>query len=104
MKRTFFLIELVLAVLVLSFIFSTVAVFYRQIYSNYESLELFERLYRLEDEFFQTARLREIILQTDALKNLNLNEKILNDGLFELRGLEAVGQDYKALFYDEKNF
>lgn len=102
MKAAFSLLELVFAIVILSFVFSSASVFYRQIYKNYETLELFERLYGLEKRLFYHSGARGIVLQTDELKDVRLDEKSMSDGLFEFKKLDASGQGYEGYFYDEK--
>lgn len=104
MKRSFSLLELIFAIVILSFIFSTSLIFYQQIYKNYEPLGLFERLYKLEEKLFKAPNIKEIILQTDSLNKISLSEKSANDGLFEFKMINPKGQEYRKYFYDEKDF
>lgn len=104
MKRSFSLLELIFAIVILSFVFSTSSIFYRQIYKNYEPLSLFERLYKLEEKLLQATNTREIILKIDNLNKISLNEKSISDGLFEFKTISPKEQEYRKYFYDEKDF
>lgn len=52
MKKAFILIESISAITIISLIFIGIFYYYIQLYKNYENLNIFERLYKLQEELY----------------------------------------------------
>lgn len=72
MKKAFILIESISAITIISLIFIGIFYYYTQLYKNYENLNIFERLYKLQEELYEKPIFKTIILQTSALKPIVL--------------------------------
>ncbi|EIP5798010.1 hypothetical protein [Campylobacter jejuni] len=53
MKKAFILIESISAITIISLIFIGIFYYYIQLYKNYENLNIFERLYKLQEELYE---------------------------------------------------
>ncbi|HEG3732629.1 TPA: hypothetical protein SC423_001556 [Campylobacter jejuni] len=69
-----------------------------QLYKNYENLNIFERLYKLQEELYEKPIFKTIILQTSALKPIVLQEQFVNDGIFQFQKLYFQDQNYSVYF------
>ncbi|EJP0226491.1 hypothetical protein NU995_000101 [Campylobacter jejuni] len=82
MKKAFILIESISAITIISLIFIGIFYYYTQLYKNYENLNIFERLYKLQEELYEKPIFKTIILQTSALKPIVLQEQFVNDVVY----------------------
>ncbi|ECP7274902.1 hypothetical protein OLO84_03180 [Campylobacter jejuni] len=98
MKKAFILIESISAIMVISLIFIGIFYYYTQLYKNYENLNIFERLYKLQEELYEKPIFKTIILQTSALKPIVLQEQFVNDGIFQFQKLYFQDQNYSVYF------
>ncbi|HEG3794651.1 TPA: hypothetical protein ACRUL6_000546 [Campylobacter jejuni] len=98
MKKAFILIESISAITILSLIFIGIFYHYTQLYKNYENLNIFERLYKLQEELYEKPIFKTIILQTSALKPIVLQEQFINDGIFQFQKLYFQDQNYSVYF------
>ncbi|HDZ4236117.1 TPA: hypothetical protein RTB14_000108 [Campylobacter jejuni] len=58
MKKAFILIESISAITIISLIFIGIFYYYTQLYKNYENLNIFERLYKLQEELYEKPILK----------------------------------------------
>ncbi|EIE5108210.1 hypothetical protein ACMCVC_000298 [Campylobacter jejuni] len=58
MKKAFILIESISAITIISLIFIGIFYYYIQLYKNYENLNIFERLYKLQEELYEKPILK----------------------------------------------
>lgn len=65
---------------------------------HYENLNIFERLYKLQEELYEKPIFKTIILQTSALKPIVLQEQFVNDGIFQFQKLYFQDQNYSVYF------
>ena len=98
MKKAFILIESISAITIISLIFIGIFYCYIQLYKNYENLNIFERLYKLQEELYEKPIFKTIILQTSALKPIVLQEQFVNDGIFQFQKLYFQDQNYSVYF------
>ncbi|EPW2152613.1 hypothetical protein ACWGU2_000322 [Campylobacter jejuni] len=98
MKKAFILIESISAITIISLIFIGTFYYYIQLYKNYENLNIFERLYKLQEELYEKPIFKTIILQTSALKPIVLQEQFVNDGIFQFQKLYFQDQNYSVYF------
>ncbi|ENK7942976.1 hypothetical protein AB3807_000330 [Campylobacter jejuni] len=98
MKKAFILIESISAITIISLIFIGIFYYYTQLYKNYENLNIFERLYKLQEELYEKPIFKTIILQTSALKPIVLQEQLVNDGIFQFQKLYFQDQNYSVYF------
>ncbi|EAI4098117.1 TPA: hypothetical protein R2A65_000104 [Campylobacter jejuni] len=98
MKKAFILIESISAITIISLIFIGIFYHYTQLYKNYENLNIFERLYKLQEELYEKPIFKTIILQTSALKPIVLQEQFVNDGIFQFQKLYFQDQNYSVYF------
>ncbi|WP_283804338.1 hypothetical protein [Campylobacter jejuni] len=98
MKKAFILIESISAITITSLIFIGIFYYYIQLYKNYENLNIFERLYKLQEELYEKPIFKTIILQTSALKPIVLQEQFVNDGIFQFQKLYFQDQNYSVYF------
>lgn len=98
MKKAFILIESISAITIISLIFIGIFYHYTQLYKNYENLNIFERLYKLQEELYEKPIFKTIILQTSALKPIVLQEQFTNDGIFQFQKLYFQDQNYSVYF------
>ncbi|EOI9447496.1 hypothetical protein ACMYDI_000189 [Campylobacter jejuni] len=98
MKKAFILIESISAITIISLIFIGIFYYYIQLYKNYENLNTFERLYKLQEELYEKPIFKTIILQTSALKPIVLQEQFVNDGIFQFQKLYFQDQNYSVYF------
>lgn len=98
MKKAFILIESISAITVISLIFIGIFYYYTQLYKNYENLNIFERLYKLQEELYEKPIFKTIILQTSALKPIVFQEQFVNDGIFQFQKLYFQDQNYSVYF------
>ncbi|ENT2890731.1 hypothetical protein ACFEWI_000105 [Campylobacter jejuni] len=98
MKKAFILIESIGAITIISLIFIGIFYHYTQLYKNYENLNIFERLYKLQEELYEKPIFKTIILQTSALKPIVLQEQFINDGIFQFQKLYFQDQNYSVYF------
>lgn len=98
MKKAFILIESISAIMIISLIFIGIFYYYTQLYKNYENLNIFERLYKLQEELYEKPIFQTIILQTSALKPIVLQEQFVNDGIFQFQKLYFQDQNYSVYF------
>ncbi|HEC1877308.1 TPA: hypothetical protein R1794_000498 [Campylobacter jejuni] len=98
MKKTFILIESISAITIISLIFIGIFYYYTQLYKNYENLNIFKRLYKLQEELYEKPIVKTIILQTSALKPIVLQEQFVNDGIFQFQKLYFQDQNYSVYF------
>lgn len=98
MKKAFILIESISAITIISLIFIGIFYYYIQLYKNYENLNIFERLYKLQEELYEKPTFKTIILQTSALKPIVLQEQFVNDGIFQFQKLYFQDQNYSVYF------
>ncbi|HEC1888836.1 TPA: hypothetical protein R1805_000061 [Campylobacter jejuni] len=71
------------AITIISLIFIGIFYYYTQLYKNYENLNIFKRLYKLQQELYEKPIFKTIILQTSALKPIVSQEQFVNDGIFQ---------------------
>ncbi|HED0402030.1 TPA: hypothetical protein SF259_000148 [Campylobacter jejuni] len=86
------------AITIISLIFIGIFYYYIQLYKNYENLNIFERLYKLQEELYEKPIFKTIILQTSALKPIVLQEQFVNDGIFQFQKLYFQDQNYSVYF------
>ncbi|EAJ1370236.1 hypothetical protein HVM40_000061 [Campylobacter jejuni] len=98
MKKAFILIESISAITIISLIFIGIFYYYIQLYKNYENLNIFERLYKPQEELYEKPIFKTIILQTSALKPIVLQEQFVNDGIFQFQKLYFQDQNYSVYF------
>ncbi|HFS5120770.1 TPA: hypothetical protein ACV154_000431 [Campylobacter jejuni] len=98
MKKAFILIESISVITIISLIFIGIFYCYTQLYKNYENLNIFERLYKLQEELYEKPIFKTIILQTSALKPIVLQEQFVNDGIFQFQKLYFQDQNYSVYF------
>ncbi|EAL4112574.1 type II secretion system protein [Campylobacter jejuni] len=98
MKKAFILIESISAITIISLILIGIFYYYIQLYKNYENLNIFERLYKLQEELYEKPIFKTIILQTSALKPIVLQEQFVNDGIFQFQKLYFQDQNYSIYF------
>ncbi|HED6049326.1 TPA: hypothetical protein R5V98_001652 [Campylobacter jejuni] len=98
MKKAFILIESISAITIISLIFIGIFYHYTQLYKNYENLNIFERLYKLQEELYEKPIFKTIILQTSVLKPIVLQEQFINDGIFQFQKLYFQDQNYSVYF------
>ncbi|EAK9927401.1 type II secretion system protein [Campylobacter jejuni] len=98
MKKAFILIESISAITIISLIFIGIFYYHIQLYKNYENLNIFERLYKLQEELYEKPIFKTIILQTSALKPIVLQEQFVNDGIFQFQKLYFQDQNYSVYF------
>ncbi|HID0706120.1 type II secretion system protein [Campylobacter jejuni] len=98
MKKAFILIESISVITIISLIFIGIFYYYTQLYKNYENLNIFERLYKLQEELYEKPIFKTIILQTSALKPIVLQEQFVNDGIFQFQKLYFQDQNYSVYF------
>ncbi|AJK71220.1 type II secretion system protein [Campylobacter jejuni] len=98
MKKAFILIESISAITIISLIFIGIFYYYIQLYKNYENLNIFKRLYKLQEELYEKPIFKTIILQTSALKPIVLQEQFVNDGIFQFQKLYFQDQNYSVYF------
>ncbi len=98
MKKAFILIESISAITIISLIFIGIFYYYIQLYKNYENLNIFERLYKFQEELYEKPIFKTIILQTSALKPIVLQEQFVNDGIFQFQKLYFQDQNYSVYF------
>ncbi|HAA2204836.1 hypothetical protein ACNF7I_01295 [Campylobacter jejuni] len=98
MKKAFILIESISAITIISLIFIGIFYYYIQLYKNYENLNIFERLYKLQEKLYEKPIFKTIILQTSALKPIVLQEQFVNDGIFQFQKLYFQDQNYSVYF------
>ncbi|EAB5361278.1 type II secretion system protein [Campylobacter jejuni] len=98
MKKAFILIESISAITIISLILIGIFYYYIQLYKNYENLNIFERLYKLQEELYEKPIFKTIILQTSALKPIVLQEQFVNDGIFQFQKLYFQDQNYSVYF------
>lgn len=98
MKKAFILIESISAITIISLIFIGIFYYYIQLYKNYENLNIFKRLYKLQEELYEKPIFKTIILQTSALKPIVLQEQFINDGIFQFQKLYFQDQNYSVYF------
>ncbi|MBC5857157.1 type II secretion system protein [Campylobacter jejuni] len=98
MKKAFILIESISAIMIISLIFIGIFYYYTQLYKNYENLNIFERLYKLQEELYEKPIFKTIILQTSTLKPIVLQEQFINDGIFQFQKLYFQDQNYSVYF------
>ncbi|EAH9927406.1 hypothetical protein LI592_000947 [Campylobacter jejuni] len=98
MKKAFILIESISAIMIISLIFIGIFYYYTQLYKNYENLNIFKRLYKLQEELYEKPIFKTIILQTSALKPIVLQEQFVNDGIFQFQKLYFQDQNYSVYF------
>ena len=98
MKKAFILIESISAIMIISLIFIGIFYYYTQLYKNYENLNIFERLYKLQEELYEKPIFKTIIFQTSALKPIVLQEQFVNDGIFQFQKLYFQDQNYSFYF------
>ncbi|ECZ3003662.1 type II secretion system protein [Campylobacter jejuni] len=98
MKKAFIFIESISAITIISLIFIGIFYYYTQLYKNYENLNIFERLYKLQEELYEKPIFKTIILQTSALKPIVLQEQFVNDGIFQFQKLYFQDQNYSVYF------
>lgn len=98
MKKAFILIESISAIMIISLIFIGIFYYYTQLYKNYENLNIFERLYKLQKELYEKPIFKTIIFQTSALKPIVLQEQFVNDGIFQFQKLYFQDQNYSVYF------
>ncbi|EOH7631290.1 hypothetical protein ACMCDC_001046, partial [Campylobacter jejuni] len=98
MKKAFILIESISAITIISLIFIGIFYYYTQLYKNYANLNIFERLYKLQEELYEKPIFKTIILQTSALKPIVLQEQFVNDGIFQFQKLYFQDQNYSVYF------
>ncbi|EOJ7853214.1 hypothetical protein ACUYUG_000226 [Campylobacter jejuni] len=97
-EKGFILIESISAITIISLIFIGIFYYYIQLYKNYENLNIFERLYKLQEELYEKPIFKTIILQTSALKPIVLQEQFVNDGIFQFQKLYFQDQNYSVYF------
>ncbi|EOH4269752.1 hypothetical protein ACLQZJ_000633 [Campylobacter jejuni] len=98
MKKAFILIESISAITIISLIFIGIFYYYIQLYKNYENLNIFKRLYKLQEELYEKPIFKTIILQTSALKPIVLQEQFVNNGIFQFQKLYFQDQNYSVYF------
>lgn len=98
MKKAFILIESISAITIISLIFIGIFYYYIQLYKNYENLNIFKRLYKLQEELYEKPIFKTIILQTSASKPIVLQEQFVNDGIFQFQKLYFQDQNYSVYF------
>ncbi len=98
MKKAFILIELVSAMVILAVVFAGIFYYYQQLYKNYENLNLFERLYALENQLYEKPHFKTITLKTSVLNPMKIQEQFVSDGLFQFQKLNFEDQNYTVYF------
>ncbi len=98
MKKAFSLVEVILSMVILAGLFSSFSLYYKQIYKNYEPLNLLQKLYSLEEKLYQNPRSRAQELKILGLKALTVGEERAGDGFFELKKLKILDQNYSVYF------
>ncbi|MCX2682925.1 prepilin-type N-terminal cleavage/methylation domain-containing protein [Campylobacter sp. MIT 21-1685] len=98
MKKAFSLIELSVSLIVLAIALSGISRLYFHLYQNYSSVKLFERLYSLENELYETPKTRALKLESSILQTVHFTEEFAKDSLFEFTRLKAQNHDFKIYF------
>lgn len=98
MKKAFILLEFINAMMIISVIFIGIFYYYTQLYKNYENLNIFEKLYKLQEKLYEKPAFKAIVLQTSALKPIILQEQFISDGVFKFQKLYFQDQNYTAYF------
>lgn len=101
MKNAFSLIELIVSIFILAFIFTSISKSFDFLYKNYENSNIFEKLYFLQDELYTNPNLRNVAINTSIFGNINLQEAYVKDGLFEFKALYFSDQNYTLLFHND---
>ncbi|EIN1495934.1 hypothetical protein LOI87_000529 [Campylobacter jejuni] len=104
MKKAFILIESISAITIISLIFIGIFYYYIQLYKNYENLNIFERLYKLQEELYEKPIFKTIILQTSALKPIVLQEQFVNDGNFNFKNYTFKIKIIAFILKNEQSF
>ncbi|EFC32583.1 hypothetical protein OLP40_00140 [Campylobacter jejuni] len=98
MKKAFILIESISAIMIISLIFIGIFYYYTQLYKNYENLNIFERLYKLQEKLYEKPIFKTIILQTSILKPIIIQEQFVSDDVFKFQKLYLQDQNYSIYF------
>lgn len=101
MKNAFSLIELIVSIIILAFIFTSISKSFDFIYKNYENSNIFEKLYFLQDKLYTNPSLRNITINTSIFNGINLQEAYVKDDLFEFKTLCFSDQNYTLLFHND---
>lgn len=96
--KAFSLIEVVLSMIILSFILLSLSLFYKQLYKNYENLTFFSKLYELEEKLYEKPQRKNILLHFDNLKASVFEEEYVKDGFFELGKIRILDKNYSSYF------
>ncbi|AXP08436.1 hypothetical protein N4T57_03745 [Campylobacter hepaticus] len=98
MKKAFILIELINAMIIISLIFTGIFYYYTHLYKNYENLNTFEKLYKLQNQLYEKPMFKTIILKTSNLKTMILQEQFSQDHIFKFQKLYFQNQNYNIYF------
>jgi len=98
MKKAFSLLELITSIIILGIILSGFSLFYQQIIQNSQTLNLFEKLYFLEKNFYKNAHSKIIRLSINPINSYFLQEKYLLQEPFEFKTLQTLDQNYSIYF------
>ncbi len=98
MKKAFSLVEIIFSIVILAVVFSSFALYYKQIYKNYEPLKLLEKLYALENKLYENPKFKNYELRISGLNSLKVGEEIASSDFFELRNLRILDQNYSVYF------
>lgn len=98
MKKAVILIESISAIMIISLIFIGIFYYYTQLYKNYENLNIFERLYKLQEKLYEKPIFKTIILQTSILKPIIIQEQFVSDDVFKFQKLYLQDQNYSIYF------
>lgn len=98
MKKAFILIESISAITIISLIFIGIFITIFNFTKTMKNLNIFERLYKLQEELYEKPIFKTIILQTSALKPIVLQEQFVNDGIFQFQKLYFQDQNYSVYF------
>ncbi|TKX33107.1 prepilin-type N-terminal cleavage/methylation domain-containing protein [Campylobacter aviculae] len=101
MKNAFSLLELVISMIILGIIFIGISKLFYYFDRNYKNLNLFEKLYGLQNELYIHPNQKDIIIYNQHLKPINIKEYYLDDGLFKFKRLHIQDQNYNIYFSNE---
>ncbi|WP_417903931.1 hypothetical protein ACD571_07390 [Campylobacter sp. LH-2024] len=98
MKNAFSILEIIISIIILSIIFISLSKLFFYFHNNENKLNIFQKLYTLQDELYLNPNQKDIILHTQDLKDLKFKEYSIENDLFKFKRLDIQDQNYTLYF------
>ncbi|MBZ7953577.1 hypothetical protein H2278_01750 [Campylobacter sp. W0018] len=97
-KNAFSLLEIILSIIILSIVFISLSKLFFYFHRNEKKLDIFQKLYTLQNELYLNPKQKDIILHTQELKDLKFKEHYIENDLFKFKRLYIQDQNYTYYF------